>query len=113
MLRFGDAPLTPDMLAAADDAYAAVSRAHPNPPATWDDFIRHLEHAVEVAGIDHVGIGCDFDGGGGVAGLRDVADFPNLTQALRARGWTESQLAQIWGGNTLRIMRAAEASAVG
>lgn len=113
LVRFGVAPLTPELMAAADAAYATVSRAHPNPPATLDDFIRHLEHAVEVAGVDHVGIGCDFDGGGGVTGLRDVADFPNLTQALRARGWKELEIAQIWGGNALRIMRAAEAIAGG
>ncbi len=113
LVRFADAPLTDQVMAAADEAYAAVSRAHPNPPATLDDFIRHVEHAVEVAGIDHVGIGCDFDGGGGVAGMREVADFPGLTQALRARGWTESQLAQIWGGNTLRLLRAAESLADG
>lgn len=99
-------------MAAADEAYGTVCRANPNPVATLDDFIRHLEHAVAVAGIEHVGIGCDFDGGGGVAGLRDVADFPNLTKALRARGWTEPDLARVWGGNTLRVFRAAEAAAV-
>lgn len=111
LVRFGTAPLTPDVLAAADEAYGTVSRAHPNPRATLDDFVRHLEHAVTVAGIDHVGIGCDFDGGGGVEGLRDVADFPHLTRVLRERGWTEPDLARIWGGNTQRILSAAEAFA--
>lgn len=112
LVRFAEQPLTAEVMTAADAAYSVVSRANPNPPATLEDFIRHLEHAVEVAGIDHVGIGCDFDGGGGVDGLRDVADFPNLTLALRARGWTESDLARVWGGNTLRVFRAAEAAAV-
>jgi len=50
-----------------------------------DDFVRHIEHAVAVAGVDHVGIGCDFDGGGGFDGLRDVGEYPNLTAALLAR----------------------------
>ena len=58
-------------------------------------------------GIDHVGIGCDFDGGGGdFEGLRDVTDYPNITRALVARGWGEAALAKLWGGNTLRVMRA-------
>jgi membrane dipeptidase len=57
-----------------------------------------------------VGIGCDFDGGGGgFAGLRDVTDYPNITRALLARGWSEAELAKLWGGNTLRVMRAVEA----
>ena len=59
-------------------------------------------------GIDHVGIGCDFDGGGGgFAGLRDVTDYPRITATLHARGWTEEKLAKLWGGNTLRVLRAA------
>jgi membrane dipeptidase len=74
---------------------------------TFDDFIRHIEHAVAVMGIDHVGIGCDFDGGGGdFEGLRDVTDYPNITRALVTRGWGEAALAKLWGGNTLRVMRA-------
>ncbi len=67
-----------------------------------------MEHAVEVAGIDHVGVGCDFDGGGGVTGLNDVGEFPNLTRALLARGWDEDSLAKLWGGNTLRVLREVQ-----
>jgi membrane dipeptidase len=75
---------------------------------TLDDVVRHIEHAVEVIGIDHVGIGFDLDGGGGgFAGLRDVADYPNLTQALLQRGWSDEQLAKLWGENTLRVLQAA------
>jgi membrane dipeptidase len=110
LLRFQDAVLSPETLAAEDVAYDVVCAAHPNPPVTFDDFIRHIEHAVEVMGIDHVGIGCDFDGGGGAfEGLRDVTDYPNITRALLARGWSEADLAKLWGGNTLRVMRAVEA----
>jgi membrane dipeptidase len=101
--------LTPEVNAAMDREFDRVALAHPAPRATLDDFVRHIEHAAEVAGIDHVGIGCDFDGGGGkFEGLRDVADYPNVTRALLARGWSESDLAKLWGGNTLRVMRAVE-----
>lgn len=73
-----------------------------------DHLVRHLEHAAEVAGIDHVGIGSDFDGGGGVDGLKDTSAYPNLTFALQARGWTESDLGKLWGENTLRVFRTCE-----
>ncbi len=112
LMRFKDSPLTPEVMAESDREYERVCRAFPNPAVTLDDFIRHVEHAVKVAGIDHVGIGCDFDGGGGgFEGLRDVADYPNITHALLARGWIEEDLAKLWGGNTLRVMRAVEDAA--
>jgi membrane dipeptidase len=111
-MRYKDAVMTDEMNAAADRDFELVAAANPAPPATLDDFVRHIEHAVEVAGIDHVGIGCDFDGGGGkFEGLRDVSDYPNVTRALLARGWREADLAKLWGENTLRVMRAAAASA--
>jgi microsomal dipeptidase-like Zn-dependent dipeptidase len=81
--------------------------------ADLDDFIRHLDHAVAVAGIDHVGFGSDFDGGGGIAGLEDVTDLPALTLELLQRGWTEAEIRKFWGGNLLRVMEAVEAAAGG
>jgi membrane dipeptidase len=76
---------------------------------TLDDFMKHVVHAIEVAGIDHVGIGADLDGGGGgLKGLKDVADYPNITRALIGRGYDEPAIAKIWGGNTLRVLRSAE-----
>lgn len=108
LLKLADVVLTPDVLAEAGKEWHRIQTAYPNPPATLDDFIRHITHAVEVAGIDHVGIGCDFDGGGGVTGLNDVSEYPNLTAALLARGWTETDLAKLWGGNTLRLLNAAQ-----
>jgi membrane dipeptidase len=106
VLRYHDAVPSPEVLAAEDADYARVSREYPSPPATLDDYICHIEHAVAVAGLDHVGIGCDFDGGGGIAGLNDVSEYPNLTHALLARGWQEAALEKLWGGNVLRVMRA-------
>jgi membrane dipeptidase len=62
-------------------------------------------------GADHVGIGSDFDGGGGLNGLEDVSDYPKITLALLKAGLSEEDIAKIWGGNTLRVLRAAEAYA--
>lgn len=108
LVKLGDTVLTPEKHAWVEAEWHRIEAAYPNPVATLDDFIRHLEHAVEVAGVDHVGIGCDFDGGGGVVGgLSNVADYPHLTAALVARGWKEADLAKIWGENTLRVMDAA------
>ncbi|HNX96839.1 MAG TPA: membrane dipeptidase, partial [Candidatus Aminicenantes bacterium] len=58
---------------------------------------------VKVAGIDHVGIGTDFDGGGGLADCRDVTELPVITRELLKRGYTEAEIAKIWGGNALRM----------
>jgi membrane dipeptidase len=84
---------------------------YPVAPATLDDFMRHLVHAIEVAGIDHVGIGSDMDGGGRLADLEDVSAFSKITLTLLQRGYSEADIAKIWGGNTLRVLRAAEAHA--
>jgi membrane dipeptidase len=104
LLQLGDTVLTPEALACAGLGWHRIETQFPNPPVRLEDFIQHIEHAVTVAGIDHVGIGCDFDGGGGFPGLNSVADYPRLTAALRARGWTIPDLAKLWGGNTLRLL---------
>jgi len=91
---------------------AEVDRRWPAPRATFDDFLRHLTHAIEVAGVDHVGIGIDFDGGGGVTGLEDARDYPRITAALLERGYSREDLAKIWGGNALRVLREAQRLAV-
>ncbi|MBP3775294.1 MAG: gamma-glutamyl-gamma-aminobutyrate hydrolase family protein [Bacteroidaceae bacterium] len=76
--------------------------------ACVEDVVRHLEHAIEVAGIDSVGIGTDFDGDGGVPGLADASDILNLTQHLLRRGFGEEDLKKIWGGNFLRVMQQVQ-----
>lgn len=112
LLRFKDVVISPEMLAAADREYHQVAIDHPNPTVTRDDFLRHLEHAVAVAGAEHVGIGCDLDGGGGgFEGLRDVSDFPRITSGLVARGWREDVLVKVWGENTLRLFRTVQQGA--
>ena len=76
--------------------------------ATLDDFISHLEHAIKVAGIDHVGIGTDFDGDGGIIGCADASEVINLTRRLLAEGFTEGDITKLWGGNFLRVMRRVQ-----
>lgn len=73
--------------------------------------MRHLLHILKVAGAQHVGIGADWDGGGGVAGLEDVAALPKITERLLKEGYSEADVRAIWSGNLLRVMRAVEAAA--
>ncbi len=77
-------------------------------PVTVADFVDHIDYAVGVMGLDHVGISSDFDGGGGVDGWDDASETLQVTVELVRRGYTEPQIAQIWSGNTLRILREAE-----
>ena len=72
--------------------------------ATVQDALRHLDHAVQVMGIDHVGIGTDFDGDGGVRGFADASEMINFTRQLLARHYSERDIQKIWGGNFLRVM---------
>ena len=74
-------------------------------------FIDHVDHAVKIAGIDHVGLSGDFDGGGGVKGWDNASQTFNVTRELLRRGYTESDLAKLWSGNILRVMRAVESAA--
>ena len=76
--------------------------------ATVDDAVRHILHAVDVAGIDHVGIGTDFDGDGGIIGCANASELPNITRRLLAEGLTDDDMARIWGGNFLRVMEQVQ-----
>jgi len=81
---------------------------HPIQPGTIHDLIDHIDHIVKVAGIDHVGLGSDFDGVPMVPDqLDDVSTFPNITQALLDRGYSEGDIRKIMGGNSLRVLREA------
>ncbi len=85
---------------------------HPKPDASLEDVVRHCEHLREVAGIDHVGIGGDYDGTDTYPlGLQDVSGYPRLFAALADRGWSDADLVKLAGGNTLRVMREVEAVA--
>ncbi|GMR13734.1 MAG: pyoverdine-tailoring dipeptidase-like protein PvdM [Gemmatimonadota bacterium] len=78
------------------------------PPANLQDYVNHIDYAVDLIGIDYVGISSDFDGGGGIVGWRDASESLNLTVELVRRGYTEDDIRKLWGGNTLRVWREAE-----
>ena len=81
------------------------------PDATVADFVDHVDYAVNLIGVDHVGISSDFDGGGGVAGWSDASETLNVTVELVRRGYSEEEIARLWGGNLLRVWGEAEAVA--
>jgi membrane dipeptidase len=83
------------------------------PPANVADFVNHIDHAVRLIGIDHVGISSDFDGGGGIHGWDDASETPNVTLELVRRGYSEEEIAKLWGGNLLRVWREVERVAAG
>jgi membrane dipeptidase len=87
------------------EALAAVPRA------TIDDYVDHIDHAVQLIGVDHVGIGTDFDHGAGIVGYRDASESQNLTRSLLERGYTADEIARIWSGNFMRVFRDVEAAA--
>ncbi|MBE0594081.1 MAG: dipeptidase [Gemmatimonadales bacterium] len=78
------------------------------PRANVQDFVNHIDHAVEVIGIDHVGISSDFDGGGGVVGYSNASEAFNVTLELVRRGYSEEDIAKLWGGNLLRVWREVD-----
>ena len=81
------------------------------PRVDWNLIIDHIDHAVKVGGVDHVGLGSDFDGSVIPFGMDDASDLPKITDALLKRGYSEADVQKILGGNTLRVMEAAEATA--
>lgn len=90
----------------------AERAGRPTPRATIDDVIRHIEHVRELAGIDHIGIGADFDGITSVpVGLEDVSTFPALFEELARRGWSEEDMRKVAGENVMRAWRESEEAA--
>lgn len=100
--------LPPDRVAAYQLARVELDAKYPVPRAPFDAFMAQVLHVLKLVGPDHVGMSGDFDGGGGVEGFEDVTGAPNISAALLAAGYTEQDLAKIWGGNVLRLLRAAE-----
>jgi membrane dipeptidase len=99
----------------AQDAFLARHRKlHPPPTATVGDVVAHLEHAREVAGVEHIGLGGDYDGVGELPeGLEDVSSYPRLLGALADRGWSDDDLAGLTSRNVLRAMGDAGLTAAG
>ena len=82
------------------------------PPASVSDLVDHIDYAVTLIGIEHVGISSDFDGGGGVSGWNDASETFNVTLELVGRGYTNEQIRLLWGGNLLRVWQQVEDVAV-
>ena len=95
-----------ELMERSQEEFAKIFEQFPPPDVT--DFVDHIDHAVKLIGIDHVGIGSDFGGGGGVQGFSNAAEAVNVTAELLRRGYSEEDIAKIWGGNLLRIWRAVE-----
>ena len=105
----GAETLSPDRRAEFERRLADLDRKWPAAPrATVKDFVDHIDYAVKLIGIDHVGISSDFDGGGGVDGWNSAAETFNVTLELVRRGYTEEQIGKIWSGNLLRVWSDVE-----
>jgi membrane dipeptidase len=105
----GITPADADEYSAFTEEWRAKS---PTPKATLEDVVRHVEHVREVAGVDHVGLGGDYDGTSTLPeGLEDVSGYPRLLAALAERGWSDADLGKLTSGNVLRVWRDAETGA--
>lgn len=110
--KFGpEGSLSTQQAAELRRARRAIEKQYPSQRATFEDFMKHVLHALRVVGPEHVGIGADWDGGGGVTGLDDVASLPKITARLLQEGYSPADIEKIWSGNALRVLAAAEAYA--
>jgi membrane dipeptidase len=101
--------LAPDKQAEYEQGMAEIRAKWP--PAAVADFVDHIDYAVKLIGVDHVGISSDFGGGGGVTGWSDATETGNVTAELRRRGYSDEDIRKIWSGNFLRVWRAVEQKA--
>ncbi len=97
--------LTEEQMKEANADWYAIDEKFPPNLATVSDVVNHIDHIVKLVGINHIGIGTDFDGGGGVADCRDVSQIGNITEELVRRGYSERDIRKIWGENFLRVMK--------
>ncbi len=89
-----------------------INQDYPPILPTVADAVDHIDHVVKLVGIDYVGIGSDFDGGGALQDCQDVSQFPNITQELINRGYSSEEIEKIWGGNFLRVFKQVETAAI-
>jgi membrane dipeptidase len=106
--RYGDYnTLSEEIKKTVKAEYKAIQKKYEK-PATVKDVADHIDHAVQIIGIDYVGIGTDFDGGGGVEGCRTAAEMKNVTIELLRRGYSKAEITKIWSGNIMRVMHKVE-----
>jgi membrane dipeptidase len=103
--------LSPERRAEYDRRMASIDARYPPDKAAVTDLVNQIDYVVKLIGIEHVGISSDFDGGGGIVGWNDASETFNVTLELVRRGYTESQIAQLWSGNLLRVMDKVQAVA--
>ena len=96
---------------ALEEEYYDINRKYPPNFATVSQFCDHLDHVVDLVGIDHVGFGSDYDGGAALEDCFDVTELPNITHELLIRGYSRSNLQKFWSGNLLRVMKEVEKAA--
>lgn len=89
------------------DEFQGINAKHPANRPTVQDAVDHIDHMAKIMGLDHIGVGSDFDGGGGLIGIDDVSEMPNLTKELLKRGYSEEDIRKIWGGNLMRVLGEA------
>ena len=92
-------------------AWHEIEMNYPTDKATVSQAVDHIDYVVNLVGIDYVGIGSDFDGGGGLADCRDISEFPNITAELVTRGYSKADIEKIWSGNFLRVFSSVESKA--
>ena len=100
--------MSPEERAERRLAYNEINEKFPTPSATVKHVVDHIDHMVSIAGIDHVGIGCDFDGGGGIDGVFDASEVMNITIELVRRGYSEEDIEKIWGKNVMRVFEEVQ-----
>ena len=98
--------LTDEQRAEYEERMAALNEQWPS--ANLETYVDHIDYVVQLIGVDHVGIGTDFDGGGGIEGFNDASEAPNVTVELVRRGYSDEDIAKIWGGNLMRVLRENE-----
>jgi membrane dipeptidase len=99
--------LTPAQQAEMVRRWRALDQTEPMWAADFEAYMKMVLRAIEVAGVDHICFGADWDGGGGLAGFEDISALPKVTERLRAAGYSDADMAKMWGGNVLRILAAA------
>jgi len=100
--------MTDDEKADIRKKFKEVREKYPKELPTVADLVDHIDYVKNLAGIDYVGIGSDFDGGGGLADCADVSQFPNITREMLNRGYTEEEIRKVWGGNFFRVFKEVE-----
>jgi membrane dipeptidase len=104
--------MTEDEKKALRSEWRSLGQKYPKALPTVADCVDHIDYVKNLVGIDYVGIGSDFDGGGGVDGCADVSQFPNITAEMLKRGYTEDEIRKVWGGNFFRVFSEVEKQAL-